>query len=195
MKTTGVQPDFITVDGAEGGTGAAPLEYSDSVGMPLEPALKFVCNCLTSRELRSEIRLIASGKVITAAQLIRMFSLGADLCNAARAFMLAVGCIQAQRCDTNKCPSGVATQNPSLTQGLVVDEKYLRVANFHKNTLRGVHDLMGSCGIDGDGNLMSVRCTTIIACKLQIRGLLVPGRGMSAVRRAKSFHPQPHSSL
>ncbi len=147
MKMTGILPDFITVDGAEGGTGAAPLEYTDSVGMPLEPALAFVCKTLESKGLRREIRVIASGKVVTAAQLVKMLSLGADSCNAARGFMLAVGCIQALRCDTNLCPTGVTTQKPHLVKGLVVAEKYKRVANFHRHTVKAAQELMASCGV------------------------------------------------
>lgn len=147
MKTTGIQPDFITVDGAEGGTGAAPLEYSDSVGMPLEPALIFVHKTLTDLGLKDDIRIIASGKVLTAASLIKMLAYGADLCNSARAFMLSVGCIQAQRCDTNTCPTGVTTQNPMLYRGLVVEDKKTRVANFHKNTLKATMELMAATGI------------------------------------------------
>ncbi len=153
MRETGMLPDFITIDGAEGGTGAAPLEYSDSVGMPLEPALRFVASTMESKGLKREIRLIASGKVFTAAQLIKMMALGADLCNSARAFMLAVGCIQAQRCDTNRCPTGVATQDPGLTKGLVVADKFRRVANFHRNTLKAVAGMMASCGISDPAEL------------------------------------------
>jgi glutamate synthase domain-containing protein 2 len=115
--------------------------------MPIEPALSFVHRTLVARGLRDRIRLIASGKVVTAAQLIKMLSLGADLCNSARAFMLAIGCIQAQRCDTNSCPTGVATQNPALVKGLVVAEKKHRVANFHRNTVHAVLELTAACGI------------------------------------------------
>lgn len=147
MKSTGLSPDFITVDGAEGGTGAAPLEYSDSVGMPIEPALRFVDSVLREHGLRDKLRLIASGKAVTAASIIRLLSLGADTCNAARAFMLSIGCIQAQRCNTNKCPTGVTTQNPRLVRGLVVAEKKHRVANFHRNTVRAVVELAAACGI------------------------------------------------
>lgn len=153
MKRTGILPDFITVDGAEGGTGAAPLEFTDSVGMPLEPALQFVHQSLKDYGLRDEIRVICSGKVITAAMLIKMWALGADLCNAARAFMLAVGCIQALRCNTNTCPTGVATQNPRLMKGLVVEDKYMRVANFHKNTVKDAMELMAACGAHHPGEL------------------------------------------
>lgn len=146
MKSTGILPDFITVDGAEGGTGAAPLEYSDSVGFPLEPALKFVDSELRKHGLRDQIRVIASGKVLTAFSLVKLIAYGADTCNSARAFMLAVGCIQAQRCDTNKCPTGITTQNPKLMKGLVVDEKKHRVANFHRRTVKAALDLAAACG-------------------------------------------------
>ena len=146
MKSTGILPDFITVDGAEGGTGAAPLEFSDSVGMPLEPALLFVDRTLTDHGLRSEIRIAASGKMVTAASILKLLALGADFCNGARAFMMAVGCIQALRCDTNQCPTGVATQDPSLAKGLVVEDKKTRVANFHRNTIKTVMELMAACG-------------------------------------------------
>jgi len=147
MRETNIAPDFVTVDGAEGGTGAAPLEYSDSVGVPLEPALTFIDRTLIDLGLRDRIRVIASGKVLTGVSLIRQLAYGADLCNSARAFMLAVGCIQAQRCDTNRCPTGVATQDPMLVRGLVVADKKIRVANFHRHTLGAVLDLMASCGV------------------------------------------------
>lgn len=147
MNVTGIRPDFITVDGAEGGTGAAPLEFSDSVGMPLEPALQFVHQSLRDYDLRADIRIIASGKIVSSYHLVKMLSLGADLCNSARAFMLAVGCIQAQRCNTNNCPTGVATQDPSLVRGLVVSDKRVRVANFHRNTVAAAMELIAACGV------------------------------------------------
>lgn len=148
MKITGIRPDFITVDGAEGGTGAAPLEYSDSVGIPLEPALQFVDAELRAHDLRDDIKIIASGKILTAFSVVKILAYGADLCNSARAFMLAVGCIQALRCDTNKCPTGVTTQNPKLVKGLVVDEKKHRVANFHRHTVKAVLHLAAACGVN-----------------------------------------------
>lgn len=147
MTSADIYPDFITVDGAEGGTGAAPLEFSDSVGMPLEPALRFVDETLKHQGLRQRIKLIASGKVISAVSLIKMLALGADLCNSARAFMLSLGCIQALRCNTNQCPTGVTTQSPQLVQGLVVEDKKFRVANFHKNTLERALDLLAASGV------------------------------------------------
>lgn len=139
-------PDFITVDGAEGGTGAAPLEFNDSVGLPIEPALIFVHTTLQHFGLRDRIKVIASGKVLTAASLLKMLATGADLCNSARGFMFSLGCIQALRCNTNACPTGVATQDKMLMKGLVVADKSERVHQFHRNTLRGVMELLAACG-------------------------------------------------
>ncbi len=147
MKETGIMPDFITVDGAEGGTGASPIEFTDSVGIPIEPALHFVDQTLKNFNLRKEMRLIASGKVYTGMGLLKMFAMGADTCNAARGFMMSIGCIQAIRCNTNKCPTGITTQDPKLTKGLVVDEKYKRCANFHKHTVEAALELMAGCGL------------------------------------------------
>ncbi|MEN2282199.1 FMN-binding glutamate synthase family protein [Algoriphagus sp. SE2] len=146
MVAQHVWPDFITVDGAEGGTGAAPLEFSDSVGLPLEPALIFVNGTLEKYHLRQHIRIIASGKALTAFSIIKNIALGADLCNSARGFMFSLGCIQALRCNTNECPTGVATQKESLTRGLVVSDKSERVYNFHKNTIHAVQELLGATG-------------------------------------------------
>ncbi len=146
MKEEGIWPDFITVDGAEGGTGAAPLEFSDSVGIPLEPALIFVHRTLLKYGLRQEIKVIASGKVLSAFSILRVKALGADICNSARAFMFSIGCIQALRCNTNECPTGVATQKTMLVKGLVVSDKAERVFNFHKNTIHAVLELLASCG-------------------------------------------------
>ncbi len=142
-----IWPDFITVDGAEGGTGAAPLEFSDSVGLPLEPALIFVNKTLIKYGVREEIKIIASGKVLSAFSILRMKALGADLCNSARAFMFSVGCIQALRCNNNTCPTGVATTDKMLTKGLDVADKKERVYHFHLNTLHAVLELLGACGL------------------------------------------------
>ncbi|WP_421890907.1 FMN-binding glutamate synthase family protein [Marinoscillum sp.] len=147
MKALEIWPDFITVDGAEGGTGAAPLEFSDSVGLPLEPALIFVHSTLLKYGLRDEVKVIASGKVLTAFSILRMKALGADICNSARAFMFSLGCIQALRCNSNDCPTGVATQNAMLTKGLVVTDKIDRVYYFHHNTIHAVLELLGACGL------------------------------------------------
>lgn len=146
MAELGDGPDFITVDGAEGGTGAAPLEFADTVGMPLEPALIFVHRTLKRHGLRDRVRIIASGKVLSAAYLLKMLAMGADLCNSARGFMFSLGCIQALRCNTNDCPTGVATQDRMLMKGLVVTDKSERVYHFHRNTLLTVMELMAAAG-------------------------------------------------
>ncbi len=146
MVSLNISPDFITIDGAEGGTGAAPLEFSDSVGLPLEPALIFVRLTLERFKLREKIRIIASGKAISAFSIVKFVALGADMCNSARGFMFSLGCIQALRCNTNQCPTGVATQNRGLVKGLVVTEKSERVYNFHKNTIHAVKELLGASG-------------------------------------------------
>lgn len=148
MAETGMRPDFITVDGAEGGTGASPLEFTDSVGMPIEPALMFVRRTLERYGLHGEVKIIASGKVVTAARLMKMLALGADLCNSARGFMFSLGCIQALRCNTNTCPTGITTHDRSLVRGIVVPEKSERVFNFHRNTLLTLMELLAACGLD-----------------------------------------------
>lgn len=148
MVETGMRPDFITVDGAEGGTGAAPLEFVDMVGMPLEPALIFVHHALETRGLHGQIKIIASGKVLSAASLMKTLALGADLCNSARGFMFALGCIQALKCNTNKCPTGITTHKRHLVKGLVVSDKTVRVRNFHDNTLLALMELIAACGLE-----------------------------------------------
>lgn len=148
MVETGILPDFITVDGGEGGTGAAPLEFSDSVGMPLEEGLTFVHDMLMGFDLRRHIRIVCSGKVMTAFHLFSRIALGADVCNSARGMMLALGCIQARKCNTNHCPTGVATSNPALVQGLVPSDKKVRVYNYHRNTLHAFAELVGASGVD-----------------------------------------------
>ncbi|MFV7234194.1 FMN-binding glutamate synthase family protein [Flavobacterium sp. ZB4R12] len=139
-------PDFITVDGAEGGTGAAPLEFADGVGMPLEPALIFVNKTLVRFGIRDKIRIICSGKIISGYSILKAVALGADMCNCARGFMFSLGCIQALRCNTNECPTGVATQNKMLMKGLVVTDKSERVFYFHKNTLHAANELLAAAG-------------------------------------------------
>ncbi|MEK7357057.1 MAG: glutamate synthase-related protein, partial [Bdellovibrionota bacterium] len=147
MVETGILPDFITVDGGEGGTGAAPLEFSNSVGAPLEEGLSFVHDTLSGFDLRKNIRIIASGKVMTGFNLFSRMALGADLCNTARGMMLALGCIQARQCNTNHCPTGVATSNPDLTYGLVPSDKKVRVANYQKHTIHAFAELVGAAGL------------------------------------------------
>jgi glutamate synthase domain-containing protein 2 len=153
MTTTGILPDFIVVDGGEGGTGAAPLEFTDHVGAPLREALMLVHNTLVGLNLREHIRIGASGKVITAVDLARTLSIGADWCNAARGFMFALGCIQSQRCHTDRCPTGVATQDPGRWKKLDVPDKATRVAGFHANTLRALQDLLQAAGLEHPAEL------------------------------------------
>lgn len=146
-------PDFITVDGGEGGTGAAPPEFSNFVGMPLLDALAFVDNALRGFNIRHQMKLIVAGKILTGFHMVRAMALGANLCNSARAMMMAAGCIQALRCNANDCPAGVATQDKSLMKGLVVDDKKVRVANFHKNTVESFVELLGACGLNDPSEL------------------------------------------
>lgn len=148
MVSAQVFADFITVDGGEGGTGAAPLEFTNSVGMPLRDALAFVSDTLNGYGIKKHIKIIASGKVHTGFDLIKNFALGADICNSARAMMLSLGCIQALECNTNTCPTGVATQNPNLYKGLDVNDKRVRVANFHHETIKSAVELMAAAGIN-----------------------------------------------
>ena len=148
MVVTGIKPDFITVDGGEGGTGAAPLEFSDFVGMPYREALAFVHDALTGFGLREDIKILASGKIVSGFHIFRALALGADACYTARAMMMALGCIQALECNRNTCPTGVATQDPELVEGLVVEDKKVRVANFHKATVHSFVELLGASGLE-----------------------------------------------
>lgn len=153
IKKLEIYPDFITVDGAEGGTGAAPPEFTNSLGMPWIEGLTIVRDLLDLYQIKQHIRIITSGKVITGFHLMKALALGADTVNSARGMMLALGCIQARRCNTNHCPAGVATNNPGLTVGLVVSDKKQRVANFHANTVRAFAELMGACGVTASSDL------------------------------------------
>lgn len=147
MIETGIKPDFITVDGGEGGTGAAPLEYSNSVGMPLREALSFVCDVLVGFDLKKDIRVIASGKVFAGFHVVKNLAIGADICNSARGMMVALGCVQSLMCNTNRCPTGVATQDPKLARGLVVEDKAERVARFHQETVKASMEIIASAGL------------------------------------------------
>ena len=148
MLETGITPDFIVVDGKEGGTGAAPLEFMDHMGMPLRDGLAFVHSALVGAGLRERIRIGASGKVITAFDIARTMALGADWCNAARGFMFAIGCIQAQTCHTGRCPTGVTSSDPLRSRAIVVGDKAVRVASFHRETLASLAELVAAAGLD-----------------------------------------------
>lgn len=153
MLKTGITPDFIVIDGAEGGTGAAPIEFVDHVGTPLREGLRLVHNTLVGIGLREQIKLGASGKIITAFDMARAFALGADWCNSARGFMFAIGCIQAQVCHTGLCPTGVTTQDPKRQEALVVSDKSLRVMHFHRSTLLALAELLAAAGLKHPGEL------------------------------------------
>ena len=147
MLASGITPDFIVVDGSEGGTGAAPVEFTDHVGSPLQEGLLLVHNTLRGAGLRGRIRLGCAGKVVSAFDIARMMALGADWCNSARGFMFALGCIQAQSCHTGRCPTGVTTQDPVRQRSLVVPDKAVRVYNFHQQTLHALQELLQAAGL------------------------------------------------
>jgi len=148
MIETDIYPDFITIDGAEGGTGAAPFEYMNSVGMPLHEGLHMAHSILIGAGIRDKIKIIAAGKVISAISLLRLVALGADFTNAARAMMFALGCIQSHTCNTNKCPTGIATNDPVRVKGLDIDHKSYRVHKFQTRTVRAAQDILGSMGCE-----------------------------------------------
>ena len=148
MVETGLHPDFITVDGAEGGTGAAPLELSNSVGMPLREGMIWVRNALVGTGMKGAVRIAASGKIHSGAQMAKAFAIGADWCNAARPFMFALGCVQSMECHTGHCPTGVATQKAWRQRGLVVEDKGPRVARFQQQTLHSLREITIAMGLD-----------------------------------------------
>ncbi len=153
MLETEIRPDFIVIDGTEGGTGAAPLEFVDHVGTPLREGLTLAHNCLVGSGLREDIRLGAAGRIITAFDMARVLALGADWCNAARGFMFALGCIQSQSCHTDRCPTGVATQNPLRQKALHVPDKAERVRHFHDHTLETLAELVAAAGLSHPSEL------------------------------------------
>jgi len=153
MLHTGITPDFIVVDGAEGGTGAAPVEFTDHVGSPVQEGLLLVHNTLVGAGLREKIRLGCAGKVVSAFDIARLMALGADWCNAARGFMMALGCIQAQTCHTGTCPTGVTTQDPLRERALVVPDKAHRVQSFHHQTLHALQELVQAAGLQHPGEI------------------------------------------
>ncbi|WP_058534341.1 FMN-binding glutamate synthase family protein [Legionella saoudiensis] len=185
MLETKILPDFITVDGAEGGTGAAPVEYTNFIGTPLEAGLVFVHNALVGIGVRDSIRIICSGKVANGFDILTNIALGADMCNTARAMMLATGCLQTKQCNANTCPTGVTTQNKRLQYGLVVDQKKQHVANFHKNTVKSFLEMVGALGLDNPSDLKPshiMRRTGVDEVKTfdQIYEYLTPGQLLSS---------------
>jgi glutamate synthase domain-containing protein 2 len=153
MVSTQIVPDFIVIDGSEGGTGAAPLEFSDHMGMPMTEGLRLVHNTLVGLNLRQQIKLGASGKIVSAFDIARALALGADWCNSARGFMFALGCIQAQTCHSGHCPTGVTTQDAVRQQALVVPDKAQRVKNFHHHTLDALKELLEASGVNAPGEI------------------------------------------
>jgi glutamate synthase domain-containing protein 2 len=147
MLQTGIYPDFIVVDGNEGGTGAAPLEFMDHLGMPMREGVSFVHNALIGINARDRIRIGAAGKIATAFDMARAMAIGADWCNSARGFMFALGCIQSLSCHTDRCPTGVTTQDPSRNRALVVPHKIDRVYNYHHATLHALAELLAAAGL------------------------------------------------
>ncbi len=154
MLKTKTLPDFITIDGAEGGTGAAPIEFTNRLGMTIAEAIMFVNNCLVGINVREKIKIIASGKIATGFHLLSNLALGADSCNVARAMMFALGCIQSLHCNTNACPTGVATQSKYRSWALDVNAKYKRVANYHRNTIKSFQELAGAMGCNSQEDLI-----------------------------------------
>ncbi|MCF6280123.1 MAG: FMN-binding glutamate synthase family protein [Flavobacteriaceae bacterium] len=148
MISTQIIPDFIAVDGGEGGTGAAPVEFSNSIGMPLRDGLVFVHDTLVGYNLKKDVKIIAAGKIVSGFHMARVIALGADICSSARAMMLSVGCIQALLCNKNNCPVGVATQNESLVKGLNVDDKAERVKNYQHETVHSFLELLAAAGLN-----------------------------------------------
>ncbi len=206
MLETNILPDFIIVDGSEGGTGAAPLEFVDHVGMPLQEGLLMVHNTLVGAGLRDRIKIGASGKVITAFDVARTIAIGADWCNSARGFMFSLGCIQSQSCHTDRCPTGVATQDPGRMQALVVPDKAERVYRFHQTTLHALQELVQAAGLPHTSALRAhhiVRRISDHEVRLmsQLLKYLEPGDLLNGnyryqvyekywpIARADSFHP------
>ncbi len=205
MLETGIYPDFIVIDGAEGGTGAAPLEFTDHIGTPLRDGLLFVHNALVGLDIRKRIKLGASGKIITAFDIARIMALGADWCNSARGFMFALGCIQSQSCHTDHCPTGVATQDPTRQRSLYVPDKAERVFNFHRSTIKALAEVIAAAGLSHPQELQPRHFSKRVGPNKverfdQIYRFLAPGELLIgtddprfketwAIARAESFDP------
>ena len=163
MVESKLLPDFIVVDGAEGGTGAAPLEFTDHVGAPMQEGLRLIHNTLVGLNLRQRIRIGCAGKIVSAFDIARAMALGADWCNSARGFMFSLGCLQAQHCHTGACPTGVATQDPLRQQALVVPDKLVRVANFHRQTLEALQELVQAAGLSHPNQISAAHIVRRVA--------------------------------
>lgn len=193
MLATGITPDFIVVDGGEGGTGAAPLEFTDHVGAPLRDGLMLVHNTLVGVNLRDQIRIGASGKIVTAFDIARTIALGADWCNSARGFMFALGCLQGQTCHSGLCPTGVATQDPRRMRALDVDDKSARVYQFHKNTLIALKELLSAAGLQhpdelGPEHVMRRISTVEVLSLAALHNWLQPGELLTGKPEQAIFH-------
>ncbi|MGB3488226.1 MAG: FMN-binding glutamate synthase family protein [Xanthobacteraceae bacterium] len=205
MLETGIYPDFIVVDGNEGGTGAAPLEFMDHLGMPMREGVNFVHNALVGLNIRDRIKIGASGKIATAFDIARAMALGADWCNSARGFMFALGCIQSLSCHTDRCPTGVTTQDPSRNRALVVPHKLERVYNYHHATLHALSELIAAAGLSHPDEIQPVHFShrltgTEVMSFARLYPELQPGELLSgtenprfrdawAMARADSFSP------
>jgi glutamate synthase domain-containing protein 2 len=205
MLQTGLYPDFIVVDGNEGGTGAAPLEFMDHLGMPMREGVNFVHNALVGLDIRDRIKIGAAGKIATAFDIARAMALGADWCNSARGFMFALGCIQSLSCHTDRCPTGVTTQDPSRNRALVVPHKLERVYNYHHATLHALSELIAAAGLSHPDEIRPVHFShrltgTEVMSFARLYPELQPGELLSgtdnprfrdawAMARADSFEP------
>jgi len=211
MHETGLLPDFIVVDGGEGGTGAAPLEFTDHVGAPMREALMLVHNTLVGLDLRSKVKIGAAGKIVTGFDIARTLALGADWVNAARGFMFALGCIQSQSCHTDRCPTGVATQDRSRQAALDPGDKAARVYNFHRNTLVALKELLAAAGLRhpdqlGPEHIIRRVSSTEVRSLAKLHHFVRPGELLTRVpehavfqvfwdqARADSFDPPPKAS-
>lgn len=190
MLETGIYPDFIVVDGKEGGTGAAPIEFADHIGMPMREGINFVHNALIGINARERIRIGAAGKIATAFDMARAMALGADWCNSARGFMFSLGCIQSLSCHTGRCPTGVATQDPIRARALVVEDKRVRVANFHDATLRGLAELVAAAGLEHPNEIRPIHfshriSSTEVVSFAELYPPLEPGELLSGTQDAR----------
>lgn len=193
MREEGVFPDFVVVDGSEGGTGAAPLEFTDHLGMPMREGLLFVHNTLVGAGVREQVKVGAAGKIASAFDIAAAHALGADWVNAGRGYMFALGCIQSLSCNTNRCPVGVATQDPLRQRALVVPDKAERVANFHGNTLHALSEMIAAAGLDhpskiGPHHLCRRVSPTEIRLFSQLHKFLVSGELLGANEEGEFYH-------